>query len=317
MAIKGDLFLSRTPGGEMENFAGIDCNVGLEGIWAKGHLNEFKVGPLVWNDAMIDLQLIPLQSHFLLNGEVELLGSMKMIDLAITRDSLAFKTATEIDGLYSSMLTASGAFNLTNPDFAVHGELQNDFSETLEVPLSQGLSVASEAGIITVNAAMVAFEQADKLRQKKEQAVDQLKIELEKVRNTARQIMVDAKSERDVIYNELVSSKNSKNAAFNKFKNIKSRFVKEKAAALKTYKSKLAAYGKKAAQYTKIHAVYVGKLAIYNAIPDPDNNPKLVALKDQADKMWEKFQLEKEKLNNLRLFSRRLLITLRFMGNHR
>ncbi len=307
MAIKGELHLSRTPDGEMENFAAIDCNVGVEGIWAKGHLNEFKVGPLVWNNAMIDLQLVPLESHFRLNGEVDILGSMKMIDLAITRDSLAFKTETEIDGLYKTQLTANGAFNFTNPSFEVHGELENDFGEMLEKPLAEGLSTTAKAGILSIQATMVAFEKAEQLQQKKEQAVVELKKELEKVRASAKVIMLDSKSVRDIAYKNLVASKRSKNSTYNSYKRIKARKVKQKAKALNVYRSKLNDYRKKALRYTRVHAVYAGKLAIYNAVPDPDNNPKLVALKNKSEQLWNELQTQKEKLNNLLLFFQKII----------
>ncbi len=307
MAIKGELHMSFTSGGEMENFAAIDCNVGVDGIWAKGHLNEFKVGPLVWKDAMIDLQLVPFESHFILNGEVDILGSMKLIDLAITRDSLAFKTETEIDGLYKSQLTASGAFNLTNPDFAVHGELENDFGEALEVPLSLGLSKLAEAGIVTIDATMAAFEQAEKLQVKKDQAIEELKKELDIVRAKAKEIMLSQKVPRDIAYRNLVASKNSKNSAYNKFRSIKKRLVRQKRAALKNFRNKLGVYRKKAIIYTKAHAIYVSKVAIYKAIPDPDNNPSLVALKNESEKLWAKLLLEKEKLNDLRLFYQKII----------
>ncbi len=299
MAIKGDLNLSRRPGGEMENFAAVDCNVSTEGIWAKGHVNQFAVGPLIWQDGMVDLQIKLGDTHFLMSGEVDLLGSMKSVDLKLTRDSLSFASETEIDGLYSSQLTANGGFNLTEPSFKVHGELQSDFSGPLEEALAAGLSQFAAKGADVINASLVAYQEAEALREQKQAAVDKLKQRLGAVRLETKKGVDEVKAERDAEYARFQSARNAKDAAYRAYVNVPTYKVSEKASALVTYRSKLASYRIQAIANAKATADYAARLAAYNAIPDPDNNPALVALKGQADKLWAELEKQKENLERL------------------
>ncbi|HKK20252.1 MAG TPA: hypothetical protein VJ983_02185, partial [candidate division Zixibacteria bacterium] len=300
MALKGDLYLKPNPQGEMVDFAAVDCNVGEDGIWAKGHVDQFAVGPLTWQDGMVDLQVKVGDTHFLMNGEVDLLGSMKSVDLAMTRDTLSFSSETEIEGLYKSKLSASGGFNLTNPSFKVHGELETDFSSELEQALSTGLTQFAEKGKETIDASLAAYQQAEELHQQKQQAVEVLKQKLATARESAKPLVDAAKADRDAAYAKMAAAGRSKNAAYSHYKSIPARKVREKASALAAYRSRLAAYRVQVVAHAKAQANYSVKLAAFNAIPDPDNNPALVALKGQADKLWDQLEVQKQNLERLR-----------------
>jgi hypothetical protein len=70
--IKGQLWLPTGPGGEMKNFAGVDAGVTDEGLWINGHLGAFQVGPLTWDDAVLDLAATRQEQHLIVKGQVQL-----------------------------------------------------------------------------------------------------------------------------------------------------------------------------------------------------------------------------------------------------
>ncbi len=306
MAIKGDLWVGMTPGGEMSNIAGVDCAVGVEGIWMKGHLASFKVGPLTWEDALLDIQMIPGESHFVIVGEVDMLGSMKMVDISLSRDSLKFETETKIDGLYTTSFRANGAFNLTNPSFEVNGELQSDFGDVLATPLSEGLKIFAVAGAKVVDAALEAYEHADLVQAKKQSAVDELERRLKSVRAGARQATLTSKKTKDAAYVKLKKAIRAKNSTYRSYRGIPKRKVKAKLAALNRYRTALAGYRRQVVAHVGANAKYVSKLTIYKSIPDPDNNPALLGLKGQADKLWNELLAQKEKLKKLQAIYREI-----------
>ncbi len=300
MALKGDLYLKPNPAGEMVEFAAVDCNVGVDGIWAKGHVDQFAVGPLTWQDGTVDMQVKAGDTHFLMSGEVDLLGSMKSVDLTLTRDTLSFASETEIEGLYRSQLSATGGFNLTNPSFRVHGELETDFSDELQQALSEGLTQFADKGKQAVDAAMEAYQKAEALHEKKQEALDQLKLQLDAARAHVKTQVDAARAERDDAYSAMVSAGRAKNAAYSAYKDIPALKAAQKASALATYRTRLAAYRIKVAAHAAKQAGYSVRLAALNAIPDPDNDPALVALKGQTDKLWDQLESRKQSLENLK-----------------
>jgi hypothetical protein len=128
MAIAGDLYISLRPGGNPSNFAGIDLGIGDMRIHAAGHLGAFTLGPVIWEDALLDLNLEFGASHFIVDGQASFLGNMQQVEINMSRDSLFFNTVTQLDNRFSADLSARGVFNLTNPSFQVHGIMQGEFN---------------------------------------------------------------------------------------------------------------------------------------------------------------------------------------------
>lgn len=139
MAIKGRLWMPTSPGGEMKDFAGVDVNVGSDGIWIRGDIGKFELGPLSMDDSKLDITRTPEVQHFMVKGGVELFGTRQEIDLMIERRSFSFRSETVLWDLFSARIEAQAAFDLQAPKFMVHADMQNDFATVIEPFLSDGL----------------------------------------------------------------------------------------------------------------------------------------------------------------------------------
>ncbi|MGH7341900.1 MAG: hypothetical protein ACREKH_15525, partial [Candidatus Rokuibacteriota bacterium] len=154
--IKGQLWLPTGPGGEMKNFAGVDAGVTDDGLWIKGHLGAFQLGPLIWDDAVLDLAATRQEQHLIVKGEVQLGLYRQLIDLAITREALRFRSETELFGLFHATLSVQAAFQLTNPSFAVDAVVSNDFGEFVQPVLREGILRFASTGQAIVDATQTA-----------------------------------------------------------------------------------------------------------------------------------------------------------------
>jgi len=148
-AIAGDLWIPSEANGPADrNFASIDLSVDFSGIVAQGHLGAFTLGPLTWNDAVCDIVLTLPQQHLFISGAVQA-GSFfeGELDVSLTKTGLSFATTTSIYNQFQAQLTASAAFSLDNPDFSVHGLLQNNFGTGIVPDLTQKLKARASASV--------------------------------------------------------------------------------------------------------------------------------------------------------------------------
>jgi hypothetical protein len=148
-AIVGDLWIPSEANGPADrNFASIDLSAAKTGIIAQGHLGAFTLGPLTWNDAVCDIVLTLQQQNLFISGAVEA-GSFFQgdLDVSITKTGLSFVTATSIYNQFQAQLNATANFSLENPDFSVHGLLQNNFGTGIVPDLTQKLKARAAASV--------------------------------------------------------------------------------------------------------------------------------------------------------------------------
>ncbi len=300
MALGGNFYLATSPGEDMSLFAAVDCEISEEGIFAYGSLAEFSVGPLTWNDGLLDFALALGESRFIVDGEVELFESHKQIKLQLTRDSLAFHTETDIQGLYASELDVRGIFDFKKPSLQVHGKMQSQFSEALEKPLADGLALFASSTEVAIVKALEAYETAEKLHGQGQQAVDSLLTLLRPAKDLARGVMLSAKKIATNAYNVKMAAKRAMNGAYRSFRNTPRRKVALKAQRWRGFVAKRSVYWRKAAIHSAKVTAYRLKIAAYNSVPDPDNGPVIKALKGKADELWAELRRQKVNLEKLK-----------------
>lgn len=183
--IRGRLWLPTGPGGTLTDFAGVDAGVTDEGLWIRGDIGAFQVGPLTWDEAVIDLTATRAEQHLVIRGQVQLGLSRQLIDLSITRDALAFRSETELFGLFRATLSARASFQLRNPSFAVDGVVHNDFGDYLQPMLRDGIVRFANAGRTVIAGATTAAGAARQVLATQEATVAQLRAVLVAQRATA------------------------------------------------------------------------------------------------------------------------------------
>lgn len=120
--------------------------VSRSGIIAQGDLISGSIGPISWVNPKLDLQLDREDQHIFVRGGATLgeVFTLDTLDLAISRDSLAFTTVVEIaDGLRAD-IAASAAPSLTSPDFTVRGEIEGRYLDSISTALYARLETVTE-----------------------------------------------------------------------------------------------------------------------------------------------------------------------------
>ena len=156
--LKGELYLPLKPGAKAEKLLSVDCDVGKDGVQAKGELASFNVGPLSWKDSSFDLSATLASQHLLVHGNVALLGSSSATDLQLDRQHLSFAALRDIKGLGSADLKLQADFDLAKPGFQAHGTLNNEFGKQLAAgPAGEMLDFGGKlAGVATAADAAVS-----------------------------------------------------------------------------------------------------------------------------------------------------------------
>jgi hypothetical protein len=268
-AIKGELWVG-SPGGRPSNVAGVDVNVGEDGLWARGHLAAYALGPLSWEDVELDLTMTPDDQHLKLTGQVQLFSSRQLVDLEMNRQSLRFHTETELFDLFHATLDAQAAFSLQNPAFQIHGVAHNDFGQLLS-------PIVREAAIRFVDGGQALVAQADAVLTGLGSAltvadatVEQLRAALVQTRATAEaawQQAAQAAAQAGAAAREAL---NNRNAAYVAWRDTPARQVVVKAQRYAAWQSWAATHAVRAGVYAARAAAAEGARRIYVAIPTPD-----------------------------------------------
>jgi len=278
MAIKGELWVGQ-PNGEPMNVAGVDINVGEDGLWARGHLAAFTAGPLVWDDAELDLTVTPDDQHLRLSGQVQLFTARQLVDLELTRQFLRFRTESEIYNLFRATLTAQAEFNLRSPSFQVDGVAESDLAELLNpiireaatrfVDAAQGLTAAADATLTGVDQAL-GLAQA---------TAAQLRAALEASRGLAEDAVRSAQAAAAQAASAANAALSQRNAAYATWRNTPAYQVALKTQRWTTYASWHTTYLARAGTYTARAAAVQMAQRVLAAIPPVDQSVLLM----QAD----------------------------------
>src|SRR5688572_9965646 len=213
MAIKGTLLVGAGSGSQLKEMASVDVNVGDDGFWVRGSLAAFEVGPLTWQDALLDLTATRELQRLRLSGDVSLLGARQKVDLDISRTQLRFNTVTELFGYFHARIDAYAVFNLQQPKFQVHAIAESDLGEALQ-PFVRGGAIAFAAATgVLINSADIALIAIREALAKADATADELQAALEAQRARARANLDVAQARATVLTRELNAARAARDRA--------------------------------------------------------------------------------------------------------
>jgi hypothetical protein len=276
MKLKGELWLPLSADGTMTNFAGVDIGVTEDGLWARGHLSAFTLGPLVWDDAELDLTATRETQHLIVKGQIELLGARQLVDLTVSRDALAFRTETRMWDMFSADIQARGALNLTRPDFQLDAVVSADFGDAVGPLMQQGIVEFAAAGENVLAAAGAAAHAAEQALAMQEATVEELRRVLEMQRQLAFNAMAQAEATAAARRNTMNSAWRARGRAWDAYRAMPVLPAWRKAQALSAYHSAHATYIRHAIAYNASAASWTVTQRIYDAIPPVDQNIHLM-----------------------------------------
>lgn len=290
MKIKGEMWLPLSASGDMTNFASVDVSVTEDGFWARGHLSAFTAGPLIWEDAELDLTATKEAQHLMLKGDVTLFGARQAVDLTLTREQLTFRTETRLFDMFSADIQARAAFNLRSPDFQVDAVAHADFSDAVGPMVQQGVVafVGAAADVLAVaNAASRAAEQALAIP---EATVAQLRAVLEEQRRLAGNALAAANSTAAVRRNAMNAAWAARNRALNVYYATSWYPAWRKAQTLAEYQRANALYYQRAIGYNASMGLVAATQRIYNAIPPVNENIALMRAEEAIAELRRQLQ---------------------------
>jgi len=297
--IKGRLWLPLGPGGQLSDFAGVDAGLTDEGLWIRGDLGAFRVGPLTWDDAVLDLTATRQEQHLIVRGQVQLGMSRQLIDLYVGRDALRFRSETELFGLFHAELTCQAAFNLTNPSFVVDAVMNNDFGEYLQPMLRDGILRFATAGQGVIDGAQSIVAVADRVLINQQATAAQLRATLTAMRANAEAAWSAANSRAATLLASANSARSARDAAWRLWDNTPRLQVALRTARYADYVRRAAVYATRTTAYAVQRTAADARRAILDAIPPVDQNVLLLAADALVAELRRRVEEAQSNLNEL------------------
>lgn len=270
--VRGRLWLPFGPGGALTDFAGVDAGLTDEGLWIRGDLGAFRVGPLTWDDAVLDLTATRAEQHLIVRGQVQLGASRQLVDLSITRDALRFRSETELFGLFHATLTAQGAFELRNPTFQVHGVVHNDFGQFVQPILRDGIIRFANTGRAVITGARTAADAANRALAIQQATAAQLRAVLVNQRANAEAAWRSNESRAATALASANAARRARDAAYSLWAGTPLRQPALRAARRAEHLRLSALYVTRLTAYSALRAAADARRAVLDAIPPVDRN---------------------------------------------
>jgi hypothetical protein len=283
MAIKGKLLVGAGSGSELREMASVDVSVGDDGFWVRGSLAAFEVGPLTWQDALLDLTATRETQRLRLSGDVSLLGARQKVDLDISKTQLRFNTVTELFGYFHAKIDAYAVFNLQQPKFQLHAIAESDLGETLQ-PIVRGGAVAFAAATgVLINSADIALIAIRQALAKADATADELQAALEAQRARARANLNEAQARASVLAREANAARVARDRARQLWEDTPFFPRETKTERRNDWLEAVARYAAAAAAQAG-HAVFVNAARkILDALPPPDQSIVVMTARAAAD----------------------------------
>lgn len=215
LALKGQLWLE-SGSGQMTKIAGVDVNVGLDGIWARGDLAAFQLGPLAMDATRVDLTATPQEQYFLLEGGVDLFGAYQRLDVFVSPTAYSFHSETVLWNLFHAVLEGEAELSL-NPFFRVHAEMQNDFAEVIGPFLNNGLVTFAAAGQNLLAGSRAALTELDRILANREADVEEVRAALVELRRQADAAFAAARAVALQARQAAAATRRAANAAYRRY----------------------------------------------------------------------------------------------------
>ena len=270
MAIHGRLWLPVSADGELTDFAGVDVAVSEDGLWARGDLGAFALGPLVWQDAQLDLTATTEDQHFMVKGEVELLGARQLVDLSVQRSGFSFRTESRLYDMFTADISAASEFDLRRPSFQVDAVAHADFGDLLGPLVQQGVARYAEAGGEVIAAARVAADAAGVALASSTASLEELRRVLDTQRQAAAAVRASALARAREAQESMNGALAARNRAYAAYRNTPARQVRTKAQRLVAYRAAHRTYLIRAVLYNAAWARFATADRVFRAIPPAD-----------------------------------------------
>ena len=274
--VAGMLWLPLSADGELTEFAGVDVSVSEDGILAAGELGAFELGPLVWQDAMLDLAATREAQHLMVSGAVELFGASQLVDLSFTREEFAFRSETNMFDMFTADITASSVFNLRQPDFQLHAIARADFGDAVGPMAQDAIILFVEQGEAVVAATAEANRAASEAVANTQATVDELRRVLEAQRQLAVDALTAAQLDSQAARSRMTAAWNTRNARLATYRATPLYPAWRKAQTLAAYNQAHRQYVAQAVRYKATVAVVGANQRLLAAIPPVDQNIALL-----------------------------------------
>ncbi|MFC5703524.1 coiled-coil domain-containing protein [Cohnella faecalis] len=158
-------------------------------------MSEFSIGDLVritgaGNDPqpIASIQINADKSvELYVSGQVKLFGLVSETQLYVRQDGMHFSTRGSLFNLFQASLTAHAtSTDLSNADFFVTGEYEQQFSEQLKAQVTEALQVASSHATAAISAEQAKVDAAIREVQRLDELVEATKQEIDRQQNEAR-----------------------------------------------------------------------------------------------------------------------------------
>lgn len=299
MAIKGRMLVGASAE-SLTEMASVDVNVGEDGFWVRGKLAAYSIGPLTWQDALLDLTATRETQHLRLSGDVQLLGARQKVDLSLSRTELRFNSLTELFGLFTAQVDAVAAFDIRDPKFRVHAVAENGLDGALQ-PLVRGGATAfvnaSGAVITTADQAIAGIRTA---LSRADATVDELVAALEAQRARARTNLEAAERELAPLTRDLAATRAARDRARQLWADTPLRQVSLKASRRNEWLRLVARYNALAARVTGQTVVVNATRRVLDALPPPDRSVVVLGARAAADAIRSQLTTAERNLEGLR-----------------
>jgi hypothetical protein len=265
-ALKGELWIQMRQGAPMTNFAGVDFSLDDNGIVAKAHLGAYAIGPVSWDDALLDLELTLARQNLTISGAADLGIARQHVDVSITRKGAFFTTETNLLDRFKARLDGEAPFTIHDPVWSVRGEMDNDFNGAIQNLALDRLRAWAEDHERAMAAARAANEEAQEAADRAAQRLADLEASLNERQAEAKAAMESAQRARDAAAKAEDRAEAALRSAQQTLEATPLRNVKQKAerkAAAVRAQADLAA--RKVALTAK-QADFAAKKAIYDAL---------------------------------------------------
>jgi len=300
MAIKGRLLLPTGDNGKLEDFAGVDVNVGEEGIWARGDVDAFQLGPLSMSASKFDLTATPTDQHLTVKGTVELFSTRSAADVSITKSAFHVHTRTRLFNLFGAQLDADGAINLRSPAFRVDAVADNELSSVLSPIVGAAVLRFAATGKTLVAQADAVISGVRSALAVAQATESQLRASLEQQRRIASDAYASRAAAATAAARQVATAKSARDRAHDLWDDTPARQVKLRAQRHASYLQRAAEYTAAAGRYTAAAAGAEAARRILAALPPVDRNALVVSAEAGIAELRSKLEASQALLESIR-----------------
>jgi hypothetical protein len=299
MAVKGRMLLASTDG-SLKDIASVDVNVGEDGMWVRGTLAAFQVGPLTWQDAQLDLTATRDQQRLRIAGDVELLGSRQKVDLDFSRTQLRFNSETRLYGLFTAKVDALAALDLRQPKFRLHAVAESELSGLFQPMVSQGAQLFVNANGVVIRQADIAVAGLRVALARADATVEELRAALERQRTGARETLEAAQTRAGTLQRATAAARSRRDQAYDLWSGTPVRQLSLKAERRNAWLAAVATYNAAAARSAAQAAVVAAARRMLDALPPVDQSIAVMTATAAARALRTQLETAQQKLETLR-----------------